>query len=132
VCECSAQKDRRAVRFRGLCERGNDPTLRETLREAGYAVGTAYQLADDILDVNGNTESAGKTLGRDEARKKTTAARVRIPDDTVPAQFIERLCDQAGDSLSPWPAVRKAWTLFMAHDMKPALDHNLGLARVPR
>lgn len=108
---------------------GDDPALREALQEAGYVIGTAYQLADDILDANGNPESAGKTLGRDEAREKTTAARVPMPYDTAPAQFIDRLCDQAGDSLAPWPAVRKAWVVYMSRDMKPALDHNLGLVR---
>jgi heptaprenyl diphosphate synthase len=108
---------------------GDDLALRETLREAGYMIGTAYQLADDILDASGNAESAGKTLGRDEAREKTTAARVRIPAETAPASFIERLCDQASDSLAPWPAVQKAWAIYMAREMKPALDHNLGLVR---
>ena len=108
---------------------GDDPALRKTLQEAGYAIGTAYQLADDILDANGNPESAGKTLGRDEAREKTTAARVQMPNDTAPAQFIDRLCDQASDSLGPWPAVQKAWVVYMIRDMKPALDHNLGLVR---
>jgi geranylgeranyl pyrophosphate synthase len=108
---------------------GDDPALREILQEAGYAIGTAYQLADDILDANGNPESAGKTLGRDEAREKNTAARARIPNNTAPAQFIDRLCNQASDSLAPWPAVQKAWAVYMSRDMKPALDHNLGLVR---
>ena len=115
--------------FAALACGGDDPILGEILREAGYAIGTAYQLADDILDANGSAESAGKTLGRDEAREKTTAARVQNHHNRAPAQFIERLCDQAVDSLAPWPAVQKAWVVYYTRDMKPVLDHHLGLVR---
>lgn len=62
---------------------GDDAALSDALQESGYLVGTAYQLADDILDANGDTESAGKTLGRDEARDKTTAARVKLDRKSV-------------------------------------------------
>ena len=37
------------------------------------SLGTAYQLADDILDASGNEAVSGKTLGRDAQRGKTTA-----------------------------------------------------------
>jgi len=41
---------------------------------AGYgrAIGLAFQIADDILDIEGDTELLGKTTGADEARGKVT------------------------------------------------------------
>jgi geranylgeranyl pyrophosphate synthase len=35
-------------------------------------IGLAFQIQDDILDVEGNTEDLGKTIGADAARAKPT------------------------------------------------------------
>lgn len=101
---------------------GDDPELGAALQEAGYAIGTAYQLADDILDANGDQEVAGKTLGRDEAREKTTAARVKPPAEVDRVAFIEQLCRSSSEQLAKWPAVRQAWDSYVSLDIKPALD----------
>ncbi len=45
---------------------------RETLQGYGAAVGLAFQIADDILDVVGERAVTGKTPGRDAALGKTT------------------------------------------------------------
>ncbi len=111
--------------FLGYVCGGDDTALSVALRDAGYAVGTAYQLADDILDANGNSESAGKTLGSDEARSKTTAARVLPPDRPDPASFVEELCHSARKQLDRWPAIQRAWDAYMARDLRPVLDMNL-------
>lgn len=43
---------------------------------AGYAhdVGLAYQIADDVLDIEGESTALGKTTGKDEAQNKATFA----------------------------------------------------------
>jgi geranylgeranyl diphosphate synthase, type II len=41
-------------------------------REYGRAVGQAFQIADDILDVTGDTKTLGKPAGSDERQGKTT------------------------------------------------------------
>ena len=41
-------------------------------REFGRAVGQAFQIADDILDVTGDTATLGKPAGSDERQGKTT------------------------------------------------------------
>ena len=42
------------------------------LARYGRAIGLAFQVADDILDIEGDTELLGKTTGADEARGKVT------------------------------------------------------------
>ena len=42
------------------------------LTEYGEHVGLAFQIADDILDVTGDTQTLGKTAGSDQARHKAT------------------------------------------------------------
>ncbi|MEJ2232702.1 MAG: polyprenyl synthetase family protein [Syntrophobacterales bacterium] len=42
------------------------------LARYGRSIGLAFQIADDILDIEGDTEILGKTTGADEARGKVT------------------------------------------------------------
>ena len=42
------------------------------LARYGRAIGLAFQIADDILDIEGDAELLGKTTGADEARGKVT------------------------------------------------------------
>jgi geranylgeranyl diphosphate synthase type II len=44
----------------------------EALANYGRAIGLAFQIADDILDIEGDTEVLGKTAGSDLARGKVT------------------------------------------------------------
>jgi farnesyl diphosphate synthase len=48
------------------------PLAVTALRRYARAVGLAFQIVDDILDVEGNTETLGKTAGADQARDKPT------------------------------------------------------------
>ena len=48
------------------------PTQRNALRDYGMALGTAYQIYDDCLDLFGVEGEAGKTLGSDLAKGKAT------------------------------------------------------------
>lgn len=45
---------------------------REILVEYAYHIGLAFQIKDDILDIEGTTEELGKTAGKDEASDKST------------------------------------------------------------
>lgn len=52
---------------------GNASTQQmHSLKEYGEAVGLAFQITDDILDVVGNTQELGKTTGSDEKKGKAT------------------------------------------------------------
>jgi farnesyl diphosphate synthase/geranylgeranyl diphosphate synthase type II len=85
-----------SVRIGGLAALANAETL-GAFERYGSAVGLAFQIADDVLDVTSTTDELGKTAGRDAELKKSTypalmgldAARARA----------ERLCDEACTAL---------------------------------
>lgn len=69
---------------------GADDRQKETLTEFGNAIGLAFQIADDILNVESTTEELGKTAGSDRARGKAT----------YPALFgLEQSKKMAGDAV---------------------------------
>ena len=47
-------------------------TVQSALRDYGAAVGLAFQVVDDILDVTADTATLGKTAGKDAAAQKPT------------------------------------------------------------
>ncbi len=51
---------------------GADLSMVRTLETYGAALGTAFQIADDILDVTADTATLGKPAGSDEAQGKNT------------------------------------------------------------
>lgn len=51
---------------------GGTPEQIAALEEYGRTIGLAFQVADDILDIEGTTEELGKDAGSDEARGKAT------------------------------------------------------------
>lgn len=51
---------------------GGDDAAVAALTKYGEAAGLAFQIADDILDIEGTTEEIGKDAGSDEARGKAT------------------------------------------------------------
>jgi len=55
----------------GLSAGGNAGQI-QALDAYGGRIGWAFQIVDDILDVEGNTDELGKTAGADEARGKAT------------------------------------------------------------
>ena len=51
---------------------GSTPDMEEACAEYGQALGTAFQVIDDILDYTGDAEVMGKNLGDDLREGKTT------------------------------------------------------------
>ncbi|MBI4913759.1 MAG: polyprenyl synthetase family protein [Acidobacteria bacterium] len=51
---------------------GASETHRKALRDAGAALGLAFQIQDDILDATSTAEQMGKRVGKDEGRGKIT------------------------------------------------------------
>jgi geranylgeranyl diphosphate synthase type II len=55
---------------------GSDHEVLDALSVYGERVGLAFQVIDDILDIEGSTEELGKTVGGDEKIKKMTYPRL--------------------------------------------------------
>ncbi len=60
-----------AARIGGLAA-GVSPARLDALGRYGRAVGLAFQIADDVLDVTATSDELGKTAGRDLALQKST------------------------------------------------------------
>ena len=102
---------------------GEDEALSAALDEAGYRIGAAYQVADDLLDVAGSEASAGKTLGTDACRRKFTLANSSADGREVARRKVIELCGSALEVLAPWPGAQKALSDFYASDLQPVFDH---------
>ena len=107
---------------------GQDRELSDGLQEAGYQFGTAYQLADDLLDRVGDEAQAGKTLGTDLRRRKFTLAADLTADAGPLRRRVQELCDSALQCLAAWPAARAAARAFLENDLQPIFARLLGPA----
>jgi geranylgeranyl pyrophosphate synthase len=62
---------RSSVVLGGMAARAGPPQV-EALTRFGEAIGLAFQIADDVLDITATTDRLGKTAGRDIALRKGT------------------------------------------------------------
>ena len=63
---------RAGVRMATLAKPDLDPQVAERLDRYAKCLGLAFQIRDDILDVEGESAVMGKTLGKDQAQEKAT------------------------------------------------------------
>ena len=110
----------------GVCA-GNDDTLCGLLEEAGYRIGTAYQLGDDLADVLGTECTAGKTLGTDLARGKCTLPQITGDGERTATESISELCSSAVELLDDYPKPREGLRDFLLDDFQPVLEQTLGI-----
>ena len=75
------------------------PRQIELLIEYGRRLGLAFQIADDLLDVQGKEEAAGKRLGKDAERGKLTFPGLLGIDESL--RRARRLVAEACDLLAP-------------------------------
>jgi len=88
-----------AVEAGGILSRA-DAAKRAALSAFGRAVGAAFQIADDILDVEADTATLGKEAGKDADRGKGTLVQ-RLGLDAAKAER-DRLARTALEALSPF------------------------------
>ena len=75
-----------------------DQPRRDALDRYGSALGEAFQIADDLLDVEGDPAMVGKATGKDAAAHKATLVGVLGP--TAARQRLEHLVAQAQSALT--------------------------------
>ena len=77
-----------------------DPQQREALDRYGSVLGEAFQIADDLLDVEGDAATVGKATGKDAAVGKGTFLSV-LGVDQAKAR-LKALVGEAEDALAPF------------------------------
>ena len=91
-----------SVRLGALASERADDSRLQALQHYAQAIGLAFQVQDDILDVESDTETLGKRQGADIARDKPTYPAL-LGLDAAKAYALE-LRDQALDALRPFDA----------------------------
>jgi farnesyl diphosphate synthase len=81
-----------------VAEAGEDD--RRRLRDFARGFGLAFQIADDLIDVLGAAEEAGKAVGKDQAQGKATLVSLYGIDRA--RSEAARLAQQAVDALAPY------------------------------
>ena len=91
---------RAAVRLGADCGLPMDADGNDALHRYASAVGLAFQVVDDVLDVEGTAQSLGKTAGKDAVQRKSTYA--TLLGLTAARERIETLRVEARAALIPF------------------------------
>ncbi len=105
IITLQAMKTGALIRFAceaGAMVAGAPPADRERLAEFGSAIGLAFQLADDLLDLTSDAATMGKATGKDEAAGKATLVGLHGADWA--RRQLSGLVAQAHDVLAPYGA----------------------------
>jgi geranylgeranyl diphosphate synthase type II len=73
--------------------------LLERFDAYGRCLGLAFQITDDLLDVEGDVDQTGKRVGKDAARGKLTYPGFLGPEES--RRRAQRLCEEASRHLAP-------------------------------
>ncbi|MFA5700555.1 MAG: polyprenyl synthetase family protein, partial [Desulfuromonas sp.] len=90
----------------GAVSGGADPAQLKHITTFGQSAGLAFQIADDLLDIESSQEQLGKDIGRDQQRGKATYPAVAGVEEShrratqLHAQAIAQL-DSFGDAAEP-------------------------------
>ena len=89
---------RAALRLGALASNNATPENLTALDQYGIAIGLAFQIQDDILDIEGSTEQLGKPQGSDLERDKPTYPALMGLEASK--AWLEELVEQANEALS--------------------------------
>jgi farnesyl diphosphate synthase len=118
IIRLQAMKTGALIRFAceaGAIIAGASPDHRERLAEFGSAIGLAFQLADDLLDLTADMRQMGKATGKDAAAGKATL--VALHGAAWARDQLNGLVDQAHALLEPYgeqAVLLKAAATFVA------------------
>lgn len=92
---------RASVRLGALAAGCADNTLLDRLDQFAALIGLAFQVQDDLLDVESTTEILGKRAGADEALNKSTYP--SLLGISAAKKFLQNLYEQASAALQQLP-----------------------------
>ena len=72
---------------------GADETIIEKMRNCAYNIGIAFQIQDDILDIEGDKEVLGKPIGSDEKNHKQTYVSIHGLENSK--KMVQELSEEA-------------------------------------
>lgn len=107
--------------FAATAAESTDEVRAAALLEAGYRIGTAFQLADDILDACGKGVADGKDVGKDAPKGKITAISATSGFIAPIRQCIQDCCGSSAVLLAAWPSVQAAWNDYLQRDFHPVV-----------
>jgi farnesyl diphosphate synthase len=118
IATLQAMKTGALIRF--ACRAGAilgqaDMAARANIDRFGAAVGQAFQIADDLLDVEGDAKTLGKAAGKDAAAGKATLVAALGPDGA--RARLRELVAEADGALSSFGAkadILRAASRFVA------------------
>ena len=84
----------------------------EAVRRYAQKLGMAFQVRDDMLDVEGNEATLGKPVGSDQANEKTTFVSLLGMDDC--RALVKKLTAEAVEALAPFGAERAGFLCWLA------------------
>jgi farnesyl diphosphate synthase len=96
-----------------------DDVARAALDAYGRAIGQAFQIADDLLDLEGASEMVGKATGKDAAAGKATLVAALGRDNAIAR--LDSLVNEAEQALTPFgekAATLRAAARFVAERKK--------------
>ena len=94
----------------------------DALMEAGYRLGTAYQLADDLLDASGAAVGDGKELGKDAIRGTAMFVLKTSNTDASARLLIDDLCRSSSELLAPWPELKNVFDEYLNSNFAPVVS----------
>jgi len=95
-----------SVRLGALASGKADSEALTALQRYAQAIGLAFQVQDDILDVESDTQTLGKTQGKDQCLNKPSFA--ALLGLAAAKDYAQQLCGQALDALQPFGAPAEA------------------------
>ena len=90
---------RASVQLGALAAGAGDAALLAKLERYGHCLGLAFQIRDDILDVEGDSATIGKTAGKDAANAKPTYPAILGMDAS--RRLLDELTAEATAALAP-------------------------------
>jgi geranylgeranyl diphosphate synthase type II len=98
----------------GAIAAGAAMDLRRVMRDAGSALGMAFQIKDDILDATSTSETMGKRVGKDEKKGKITYPKLLGLDGARAVLEETTECAISLLQQAPNPSSLIAWARFLS------------------